>query len=98
MARTKSIRYKDGTYYFTGDLGDALEKARRDIENNEKYLDYYKWNYEKAKKEYDSRVNKIKINQDFINCIKTQESDWFDQFGNYIPGSYEKKFSDEKER
>lgn len=98
MGRQKSIRYDKNkfTFIFTGDLGDALKKAQRDIESNERYLDYYKWNYEKAKKEYESRINKIKINKDFIDCVKTQRPDWFDENGNYISGSYE-KCGEEKE-
>ena len=96
MGRQKSVKYKNSTYTFSGDLGDALKKAQRDIENAERYLDYYKWNYEKAKKEYDSRLDKIKLNQGFINCVKTQEPDWFDKNGNYISGSYEKKYNNTK--
>lgn len=99
MGRQKSVKYneREHSFTFTGDLGDALKKAQLDIESNERYLDYYKWNYEKAKKEYDSRMNKIKINQEFIECIKTQEPDWFDENGNYISGSYEKKYMPKKE-
>lgn len=95
MGRQKSIRYDKNkfTFTFSGDLGDALQKAQRDIESNERYLDYYKWNYEKAKKEYESRVTKIQINKNFIECVKTQEPDWFDKNGNYISGSYEKKYN-----
>ena len=92
MGRQKSVKYKNNTYTFSGDLGDALDKARRDIESAERYLDYYKWNYEKAKKEYNSRLDKININKGFIECIKVQEPDWFDENGKYIRGSYEKKY------
>ena len=93
MGRQRSVKYKDNTYTFSGDLGDALKKAQRDIESAERNLDYYRWNYEKAKKEYDSRMNKIEVNKGFIDCIKFQEPDWFDENGEYIPGSYEKKYN-----
>lgn len=98
MSRTKSIKYNKSnhTFIFSGDLGDALKKAQKDIDSNRQYLDYYEWNYQRAKREYDSRLNKIKLNQDFIDCVKTQEPNWFDDNGKYIRGSYEKKYMNNK--
>lgn len=47
-----------------------IEKCNKGIEDNERYLDWYKWNYEKAKKEYESRVNKIKDLKDFKGLLE----------------------------
>lgn len=92
MGRQRSVKYdsKEHTFKFFGDLGEALEKAKRDIKSLANNLDYYKWNFEKAKKEYDSRINKIRVNQEFIKCVQENCPDWFDENGNYISGSYER--------
>lgn len=58
-------------------MKDEVEKCNKSIEGYEKYLDWYKWNYEHAKKEYEFRVQKIKDLKDFrkllVNHIKEVE-------------------------
>lgn len=43
-----------------------IEKAKKEIEKLSEYLDWYKWNYEEAKKNYEKRVNRIKDLGDYI--------------------------------
>lgn len=47
-----------------------IEKAEKEIEKLSKYLDWYKWNYEEAKKNYEKRVNRIKDLKDYIEVWK----------------------------
>ena len=49
-----------------------IEKAHKEIERLSKYLDWYKWNYEEAKKNYEKRVNRIR---DLADYIKVWERD-----------------------
>lgn len=47
-----------------------VEKCNKGIEDSGRYLDWYKWNYDRAKKEYESRVNKIKDLKDFKELLE----------------------------
>lgn len=47
-----------------------IAKQQKVIEDYSKYLDYWKWNYEKAKKEYESRVQKIEDARVMIELLE----------------------------
>lgn len=79
------------TYFFNRNKGAnsnlenmemEIQKCLKTIEDYSKYLDYWKWNYEKAKKEYDFRLQKIEdartlmgLLQESIDKIKSGEED-----------------------
>ena len=50
-------------------MKNEVEKCNKSIEGYEKYLDWYKWNYERAKKEYEFRVQKIKDLKNFRRLL-----------------------------
>lgn len=50
-------------------MKDEVEKCNKSIEGYEKYLDWYRWNYERAKKEYEFRVQKINDLKDFRKLL-----------------------------
>ena len=59
-----------------------IQKCKKTISDYSQYLDYWKWNYEKAKKEYDFRLQKIEdartlmgLLQEHIDRIKSGEED-----------------------
>lgn len=47
-----------------------VAKQMKIIADYSEYLDYWKWNYEKAKKEYESRVQKIKDAKSLIGLLE----------------------------
>lgn len=79
------------TYFFNRNKGansnlenmeKEIQKCLKTIEDYSKYLDYWKWNYEKAKKEYDFRLQKIEdartlmgLLQESIDKIKSGEQE-----------------------
>lgn len=50
-------------------IQDQIKKCEKDISGYMEFLDYWKWNYEKAKKEYEFRVNKIEDLRVFKNLL-----------------------------
>lgn len=65
-----------------------IQKCRKTISDYSEFLDYWKWNYEKAKKEYESRLQKIEdakvligLLEEHIEKIRTGEEEivFFDQ-------------------
>lgn len=51
-------------------LEKEIAKASKEIEGLEKYLDWHKWNYEEAKKNYERRVKRIRDLKDWISFAK----------------------------
>lgn len=51
-------------------LVNEIQKCNKVVEDNSKYLDWYRWNYEKAKKEYESRVEKVKNHENFKRLLE----------------------------
>ena len=47
-----------------------IEKCKKTISDYSQYLDYWKWNYEKAEKEYKSRVQKIEDARVMIELLE----------------------------
>lgn len=62
-------------------MKDEVEKCNKSIENYEKYLDWYKWNYERAKKEYEFRVQKINDLKDFRKLLMSHIKETEDSSG-----------------
>ena len=62
-------------------MKDEVEKCNKSIESYEKYLDWYKWNYERAKKEYEFRVQKIKDLKDFRKLLMSNIKEFEDSSG-----------------
>lgn len=61
---TFHYKVKNGESQYTALLRES-QNCDKVIKDTSEYLDWYKWNYEKAKKEYESRVNKISNHKDW---------------------------------
>lgn len=73
---TYHIKETKNTYKFSysGDLREALDKAKGDLhrEMNNKDIPYWVWLKEKAEKAIKANSNKIRRIQAFIDCAERQ--------------------------
>lgn len=73
---TYHIKETKNTYSFSysGDLREAVDKAKKDLnrELNNKDLAYWAWIKEKAEKAIKANANKIRRIQAFIECAEKE--------------------------
>lgn len=75
----RTSKSKDGikTFHYTIKGNDSnyvaylkeVNNCDKVVSDTGRYLDWYKWNFERAKKEYESRVEKIQNHKDFKELI-----------------------------
>lgn len=76
MAGMRAKHQKSGkvTYTFSGDLAESIQKARKELRQKEESEErnFLKWQYEKAKKAYETYERRIDDLQGFIR-LGTEE-------------------------
>lgn len=76
MAGMRAKHQKSGkvTYTFSGDLAESIRKARKELRQKEESEErnFLKWQYEKAKKAYETYERRIDDLQGFIR-LGTEE-------------------------
>lgn len=69
IRETKNMRH----FTYSGNLKDAIEKAKRDLQKENKEIAQWYWLYEKAKKAINTRNKKIANIEAFIRCAEEEQ-------------------------
>lgn len=78
MRKTTDKKSGAVTFHWTSDrnltrqenLQLEIDKLKKKIEDLSRYLDWYKWNYERSEKEYKGRLEKIEDLKSFIDLLE----------------------------
>lgn len=69
IRETKNMRH----FTYSGNLKDAIEKAKRDLQKENKEIAQWYWLYEKAKKAINTHNKKIANIEAFIRCAEEEQ-------------------------